>query len=86
MSTLIPAHLGEFLARLDTFIEAELKPLEAAGDNQRFFDHRREYARTDWDREGLPHADWEALLAQARVVRLAHHVLRVSAHDSGAAR
>tara|TARA_R110002110_G_scaffold153886_1_gene347564 strand:+ start:119848 stop:121119 length:1272 start_codon:yes stop_codon:yes gene_type:complete len=68
MSTLIPAHLGEFLARLDTFIEAELKPLEAAGDNQRFFDHRREYARTDWDREGLPHADWEALLAQARVL------------------
>ncbi|MEQ8803037.1 MAG: acyl-CoA dehydrogenase family protein [Haliea sp.] len=68
MSSLVPARIREFLARLDAFIEAELKPLEAAGDNQRFFDHRREYARTDWDREGLPHADWEALLAQARVL------------------
>lgn len=68
MSALIPAHIGEFLARLDAFIEAELQPLEAAGDNKRFFDHRREYARTDWDREGLPHADWEALLDQARAL------------------
>jgi acyl-CoA dehydrogenase len=38
----------------------------AAGDNARFFDHRREYARTDWERDGRPSADWEALLAEAR--------------------
>jgi acyl-CoA dehydrogenase len=68
MSTLTPAQLEDFLARLDAFINSELQPLEAAGDNRRFFDHRREYARTDWDREGLPHADWEALLAQARAL------------------
>ena len=29
-------------------------------------DHRREDARTDWDREGLPNREWEALLGQAR--------------------
>src|SRR5205823_10453124 len=32
----------------------------------RFFDHRREDARTDWDRGGLPSREWEALLAEAR--------------------
>ena len=35
-------------------------------DNIRFFDHRREDARTDWDRGGLPSEEWEALLAKAR--------------------
>ena len=33
-------------------------------DNIRFFDHRREDARTDWDRGGLPNEEWEALLAR----------------------
>jgi hypothetical protein len=32
----------------------------------RFFDHRREDARTDWDRGGLPNEEWEALLATVR--------------------
>ena len=30
------------------------KPLEEKDDNIRFFDHRREHSRTDWDRDGLP--------------------------------
>lgn len=60
------AALAPFLAELDAFIERELKPLEARGDNRRFFDHRREYARTDWANEGQPHPDWEALLGEAR--------------------
>ena len=51
---------------LDDFIEREIAPLEAADDNIRFFDHRREDARTDWDRGGLPNAEWEALLREAR--------------------
>src|SRR5205085_5978917 len=34
--------------------------------NIRFFDHRREAARTDWDRNGLPNEKWEALLREAR--------------------
>ena len=58
----IPQSIEEYLVVLDDFIEREIKPLEAQDDNIRFFDHRREHARTDWDREGLPREDWEALL------------------------
>jgi acyl-CoA dehydrogenase len=64
----IPADLQAYLAELDAFIEAEIKPLENANDNIRFFDHRREWARTDWDAGGLPKHEWEELLAQARQV------------------
>jgi alkylation response protein AidB-like acyl-CoA dehydrogenase len=62
----IPAELADYLKQLDDFIEREIKPLEEADDNIRFFDHRRENARTDWDRGGLPNQEWEALLAEAR--------------------
>jgi acyl-CoA dehydrogenase len=62
----IPPELVAYLAELDEFIEREIKPLEQADDNMRFFDHRREHARTDWDRGGLPRPEWEALLREAR--------------------
>ena len=62
----LPKELTEYLEELDRFIEAEIKPLEQQDDNIRFFDHRREDARTDWDRGGLPNREWEALLAEAR--------------------
>ena len=62
----IPTELADYLKQLDDFIEREIKPLEQADDNIRFFDHRRENARTDWDRGGLPNQEWEALLAEAR--------------------
>ena len=62
----IPADLTAYLAELDDFIEAEIRPLERQDDNIRFFDHRREDARTDWHRGGLPNHEWEALLAEAR--------------------
>jgi acyl-CoA dehydrogenase len=62
----LPAELVAYLGELDRFIEREIKPLEDADDNVRFFDHRREYARTDWDRGGLPRREWEELLAEAR--------------------
>jgi acyl-CoA dehydrogenase len=62
----IPADLASYLTELDEFIEAEIRPLERQDDNIRFFDHRREDARTDWDRGGLPNREWEALLAEAR--------------------
>ena len=58
--------LTAYLQELDTFIETEIAPLQAKDDNQRFFDHRREWARTDWDAGGLPRHEWEALLGQAR--------------------
>ena len=66
MDFVIPADIASFLEEVDAFIEAKIKPLEQADDNIRFFDHRREDARTDWDREGLPNAEWEALLHKAK--------------------
>ncbi|MFG3619033.1 acyl-CoA dehydrogenase family protein [Nocardia sp. NPDC047654] len=62
----LPAELVEYLAELDAFIEREITPLEQTDDNIRFFDHRREDARTDWERGGLPNARWEDLLAEVR--------------------
>ncbi len=66
MEHLYSARLPALLQQLDEFTRRELKPLEAADDNARFFDHRREYARTDWERDGRPKAEWEALLGKAR--------------------
>ncbi len=66
MDLRLPQDLVDYLSELDEFIETEIAPLEAADDNGRFFDHRREHARTDWGRDGLPSAEWEALLAEAR--------------------
>jgi acyl-CoA dehydrogenase len=63
----LPKELTDYLAVLDAFIEAEIKPLERENDNIRFFDHRREWARTDFDNQGLPRPEWEALLHEARV-------------------
>ncbi len=62
----LPPELASYLDELDAFIEAEIKPLEGQDDNIRFFDHRREHARTDWDNGGRPREEWEALLAEAR--------------------
>ena len=62
----IPKDIADYLVVLDEFIEAEIKPLQAEDDNDRFFDHRREDARTDWDRGGLPNEEWEQLLGEMR--------------------
>jgi acyl-CoA dehydrogenase len=62
----IPKDLEVFLGQIDDFIEREIQPLEQENDNIRFFDHRREDARTDWERGGLPNEEWEALLREAR--------------------
>ena len=62
----IPQELADYLNVLDDFIEREIRPLEQENDNIRFFDHRREDARTDWERGGLPNDEWEALLGEAR--------------------
>ena len=66
MNFTISGELEAFLDELDDFIEREIKPLEQADDNIRFFDHRREHARTNWDAGGVPREEWEALLAEAR--------------------
>ena len=62
----IPSDIAETLVQLDEFIEREIKPLEQADDNIRFFDHRREYSRTDFENDGVPRADWEELLREMR--------------------
>ncbi|MEL6569989.1 MAG: acyl-CoA dehydrogenase family protein, partial [Pseudomonadota bacterium] len=62
----IPSEIADYLVELDAFIEAEIRPLERQDDNIRFFDHRREWARTDFENGGLPRPEWEALLAEAR--------------------
>ena len=62
----IPDEIQATLDQLDAFIEAEILPLQLADDNMRFFDHRREHARTDWDNDGVPRDEWEELLREMR--------------------
>ena len=62
----IPSDIAAYLLELDEFILREIQPLERMDDNVRFFDHRREDARTDWDKGGLPNEEWEALLFKSR--------------------
>jgi alkylation response protein AidB-like acyl-CoA dehydrogenase len=62
----LPPALVELLAGLDAFIAAEIDPLQEEDDNRRFFDHRREFARTDVEHGGVPAREWEELLAEAR--------------------
>ncbi|TVZ03377.1 acyl-CoA dehydrogenase [Trebonia kvetii] len=60
----LPDHLPPLLQRMDAFIEAEIVPLQE--QHKQFFDERREFARTDLDRGGLPSREWEELLTQMR--------------------
>ncbi len=62
----IPPDIADYLTVLDDFIDAEIKPLQDADDNIRFFDHRREWARTDFEGCGLPRPEWEELLREAK--------------------
>lgn len=67
MDFALPRDLVAYLAELDEFIAREIRPLEAQDDNIRFFDHRREWARTDFENGGLPRHEWEALLREASI-------------------
>lgn len=62
----IPQEIADYLNVLDAFIDAEIRPLQEQDDNIRFFDHRREWARTDFDNGGLPRPEWEDLLREAK--------------------
>ena len=62
----IPKEISDYLVEVDKFIDDVIKPLENKDDNIRFFDHRREDARTDWERGGLPNEEWEALIEEAK--------------------
>jgi alkylation response protein AidB-like acyl-CoA dehydrogenase len=64
MDFAIPPDIQAKLEELDRFIEREIVPLER--EHIQFFDHRREHARTDWERDGQPRREWEELLAEMR--------------------
>jgi alkylation response protein AidB-like acyl-CoA dehydrogenase len=64
MDFAIPDEIQRKLDELDAFIEREIAPLER--EHIQFFDHRREHARTDWDRDGQPRREWEELLGEMR--------------------
>lgn len=64
MDFTLPEHLPALLAEMDVFIEREIAPLQA--ENMQYFDHRREFARTDVENGGIPNRDWEELLAEMR--------------------
>ena len=61
-----PEEITAYLAELDTFINEVIKPRENRGDTIRLFDRRSKDARTDWERDGLPQDEWEALLDKSR--------------------
>jgi alkylation response protein AidB-like acyl-CoA dehydrogenase len=54
--------LPALLARIDEFIERELTPLQ--DEHPQYFDHRREFARTDIENGGAPVKEWETLLVE----------------------
>jgi acyl-CoA dehydrogenase len=60
----LPEEIAALIEEVDAFIASEIRPLEAKDDNARFFDHRREYSRTDYERGGIPSAEWETLLEE----------------------
>src|SRR4051794_31970987 len=60
----LPQDLTDFIARLDDFIEREIKPLEA--ENIQFFDQRREFARTDVENGGVHSRAWLDVLEEMR--------------------
>lgn len=59
----LPPDLKSHLQSIDAFIHSTILPLQHSNDNDRFFDHRREYARTDWEQNGNPRPEWEELLS-----------------------
>ncbi len=60
----LPPDVTALLEEVDAFIDREIAPLEA--EHPQFFDHRREMARTDLERDGLPSREWEDLLREAQ--------------------
>ena len=58
----LPEDVTAKLAELDAFIDKEIKPLER--EHPQYFDHRREYARTDWENDGRPHPQWRELISE----------------------
>jgi alkylation response protein AidB-like acyl-CoA dehydrogenase len=54
--------IDAMLTAIDEFIERELAPLQE--QHPQYFDHRREFARTDLERGGAPVREWDELLVE----------------------
>lgn len=63
----LPSELKAHIQSIDSFIQSSILSLQNANDNNRFFDHRREHARTDWDQNGNPRPEWETLLSKTYI-------------------
>jgi alkylation response protein AidB-like acyl-CoA dehydrogenase len=61
----LPGHLPPLLAEMNEFIDREIAPLQA--EHMQYFDHRREFARTDVEKGGVPSKGWEDLLDEMRL-------------------
>lgn len=64
MDLSIPQDITDFISRLDEFIIEEIKPIEA--EHPEYFDHRREFSRTDLDRGGIATREWREIMYEAR--------------------
>ncbi len=64
MEFVVPEEIEAKLEELDAFIEREIKPLER--EHIQYFDHRREWARTDWENDGQPSEAWEEVLREMK--------------------
>jgi acyl-CoA dehydrogenase len=58
----VPPDIQALLGEIDAFIEREIKPLQ--DEHPQYFDHRREFARTDVENGGVPVREWEELLGE----------------------
>jgi acyl-CoA dehydrogenase len=66
MDMTIPEDVTTFIAALDEFIDSRILPIQEA--NPEYFDHRREFSRTDVERGGIPTRRWREILHEARVL------------------
>jgi acyl-CoA dehydrogenase len=58
----VPPDIQSLLGDIDAFIEREIRPLQ--DEHPQYFDHRREFARTDIENGGVPVREWEQLLGE----------------------
>jgi alkylation response protein AidB-like acyl-CoA dehydrogenase len=66
MDMSLPEDVTAFIAALGHFIDTQIKPIEEA--HPEYFDHRREFSRTDLERGGIPTARWREIMHEARVL------------------
>lgn len=64
MDLSLPDELVRLVEDLDAFIATEIRPLQQ--EHPQFFDHRREWSRTDWEHDGYAVPAFRELLDEMR--------------------